>query len=168
VSVCVNGGLVCVKSPSLRADRELLWRSRWPGWYGGRDAVDRFLARCVAPGSLSIEIPDLSERDRRRLMLAVVRARGMESFWRRLYGSQLGSDERFFLVMAWGSERESERLKAALSQLRRTIAGRSRAGLDAALADKGVPGSFGAFGIGKVDCPRFGRHLSALVFHPLI
>ncbi len=51
--------------------------------------------------------------------------------------------------MAWGSERESERLKAALSQLRRTIAGRSRAGLDAALADKGVPGSFGAFGIGK-------------------
>jgi hypothetical protein len=120
VPVRVHGRVLDVRPPSMAADKELLWRSRRPGWYGTREAVDCFLTRCVENASLG-SIRELDDRDRRRLMLVVVRSRKCEADWRRLYGSSLGLDERFFAVMIWAREREARRLQERLVELRENL-----------------------------------------------
>lgn len=54
-------------------------------------------------------------------MLAAVQARKCESDWRRLYGSPLNTDERFFAVMIWAHKREAGRLQERLIELRQNI-----------------------------------------------
>jgi hypothetical protein len=120
VPVRVHGRVLEMRPPSMAADRELTWRSRRPGWYGAGEAVDRFLARCAENASL-LEIKELGGQDRRRLMLALVHARDCEADWRRLYGSPLTVDERFFAVMIWAREREAKRLQDRLIELRENI-----------------------------------------------
>jgi hypothetical protein len=119
--VRVAGGMLGVRRPPIAADKELLWRSRRPGWYATREAVDRFLSLCLEPQDSAAVIRRLGKRDRRRLMLAVLRTRGCESDWRRLYGSPLGLDERFFAVMIWARRREVERLQKTLLEMREKI-----------------------------------------------
>jgi hypothetical protein len=121
VSVPVSGGVLEVRAPSISADQQLMWRAQRPGWYGGREAVNGFLARCLEPRAPVEEICQLGDPDRRRLMIAVVQARKCETYWRRLYGTTLTPDERFFSVMLWGQQRDAKRLQQRLCEMRQDL-----------------------------------------------
>jgi hypothetical protein len=103
-------GRVMVRSGGRRAEREIEWRSRRPFATNYRAFADAVLAAAVQVAAPASVIAALPERDRRKLMLAVVRLRGEESLWRGLYGSSLSRDERFFAVMLWSHNRLRERL----------------------------------------------------------
>jgi hypothetical protein len=120
VPVPVRGRVLEVRAPTIGADRAIEWRARRPGWCRIADAVDQFLAACLEPKASATEIRELSEHDRRRLMLAVVRSRDSEGDWRRLHGTMLNLDERFFSVMLWARRREAESLRRNLQGLRKS------------------------------------------------
>lgn len=121
VSVPVSGQVLEVVVPGHNADNIISWMARRPGWTHATQGVDGFLAACTEPRSSLTEIRELSERDRRRVMLAVVRSRGCESDWRRLHGTSLTADERFFSVMHWARQREATRAQQRLRELRQQL-----------------------------------------------
>jgi hypothetical protein len=129
-------GRVTVRSGGRRAEREIEWRSRRPLATNYRAFTDAVLAVTVQMEVPTSVIGTLPERDRRKLMLAVVRLRGEESLWRGLYGSSLSFDERFFAVMLWSHDRLSERLAERLRTLAENrVSGFARA----AVARPGIP-----------------------------
>ena len=73
----------------------------------------------VCGGSLdTAEVQALAERDRRRLMVAVVALVGAKRDWRGLYGTLLSPDERFLAVAIWTEQREAhEGLEAIRTRL---------------------------------------------------
>lgn len=137
VAISVRGRVLEVRAPTHGVDRVIEWRARRPGWCRATDAVDQFLAACLEPRALATEMRELSESDRRRLMLAVVRLRDCEADWRRLHGTTLTLDERFFSVMIWAQRREAESLRRNLQELRKRAgaAGFKGAGAMTTVAD---------------------------------
>lgn len=83
-----------------------------------RAFADSFLAGSIEPEMRRSEVAALSARDRRQLMLTVVRLREAEAEWRALYGSHLSCDERFFAAMLWADARETQDLVARLRETR--------------------------------------------------
>lgn len=120
--VLSNGTPLSLRRPSLRSSLEPSWAARRPGWGGARAAANRLLAASFASSAAGVSVAALSERDRQRLMLAVVGLLGAESRWRGLYGTSLTVDERFFAIIADARRREGAELLARLRDMRRSLA----------------------------------------------
>ena len=111
-------GRVRVRQPELLFHRQLAWRRRRPLAANHRAFASAAIAVSVDPPCSPAEVDRLPGRDRRRLMRAVVCVHGEERAWRRLAGSFLSADERFFAVMLWAAEREQAEHRRALAELR--------------------------------------------------
>lgn len=119
--VLSNGTTLSLRRPSLRPSLESSWAACRPGWGGARAAADRLLAASFASSGEELPITALSERDRRRLTLAVVGLLGAESRWRGLYGTSLTVDERLFAIVVDARRREGAELRGRLRETRRGL-----------------------------------------------
>lgn len=109
-------GRITVRAGDRGVERELAAVSRRPLVANHRAVANAVLAASVDPHVLPRVIDERPERDRHKLMLAVVRLRDQQREWRLLYGSALSVDERFFAVMLWSYERDRERLGERIRQ----------------------------------------------------
>lgn len=154
-------GRVVVRAGGRTAHREVAWRARRPLAANSRAFANATLAACIHPRPTRSAIENLPRHDRRKLMLAALRLRGEERRWRRLYGSSLSLDERFFAVMLWSWERDQarlvERLRERRAELDRAAARRAQEPLPSSAPVRLPPTLLGG-GIAK--------HLSALLGPP--
>jgi hypothetical protein len=111
-------GRVRVRQPGLRFDRQLAWRRRRPLAANHRVFATAAIVASLDPPCGPTDVDQLPDRERRRLMRAVVHVHGEERMWRRLAGSFLSADERFFAVMLWAAEREQAEHRRVLAELR--------------------------------------------------
>lgn len=107
------------------------WAARRPGWGDAGRAANELISMWTSPRIAPAAVGALGGGDRRRALLAVVRAAEAEADWRALYGTSLSTDERFVAVMRWSRERElrevRESLAASRRLLTRQVAGTSKA-----------------------------------------
>jgi hypothetical protein len=130
--VRLSGGRVLSLRRSPRATGGgCSWAARRPGWGDAGRAADELISMWTSPRIAPAEVGALGGGDRRRALLAVVRAAEAEADWRALYGTSLSTDERFVAVMRWSRERElrevRESLAASRRLLTRQVAGTSKA-----------------------------------------
>ncbi|MGO9792431.1 MAG: hypothetical protein ACLP8S_23865 [Solirubrobacteraceae bacterium] len=101
--------------------RQLEWRRRRPLAANYRAFANSAMPKSLKPTHSEAEIDRLPERQRRKLMRTVITAHGEDAVWRRLIGSFLSADERFFAVMQWAAEREQAEKRRALAATREQL-----------------------------------------------
>jgi hypothetical protein len=116
-----DGRIVEVLESARAREPETSWAARRPGWGDARGTSDVLIARAVAPRLSAAEVAQIEGRDRRRLMLAIVRGAGAERDWQRLYGTTLSVEERFVAVMRWARERNRANLVLGLREARQHL-----------------------------------------------
>jgi hypothetical protein len=122
VEVRLSGGQTLrLRLPGFRTRHHMPWAAQRPGWGNSKAATDVVLLRAAQEALTEVDLRGLEERDRRRLMLGVVRVSGSESDWRRLYGTSLSPDERFLAVMIWAARREAREAQVGLREMRERL-----------------------------------------------
>jgi hypothetical protein len=109
-------GRVVVREPSMAAEHFLDVEEQSAQAPQARS--NALLAACLDPEVDDGDVARLSDRDRRRLMLAVIRLKDGEKEWRALYGTDLSLDERFVSAMRTIRDRE---MRSMLASLRKSI-----------------------------------------------
>ena len=115
-------GEVTVRGAGRSFDHEVAWRARRPLSVDFRAFANVALARSLEPRVAPQVVGGLPPKSRRKLMLSVIRLRGVEETWRSLYGSSLSFDERLFAVMLWAWIEDRERLIRRLRERHRQLA----------------------------------------------
>ena len=110
-----------LRQPIFRARNQANWSTRRPGWGNAKAAADAILLRAGVDELDSSDLTELSERDRRRLIVAVVQLVGAEKDWHRLYGTSLGLNERFLATLIWAERREASGLQNGLREMRERL-----------------------------------------------
>lgn len=113
-----DGPEVALRGPVLRTG---IWAAQRPGWGNASGAVDAIILRASGGILVSPSVRALSERDRRRLILALVRLKGVEKDWRSLYGTSLTLDERFLATLVWAQRREIREAQSSLRKMRQRL-----------------------------------------------
>lgn len=113
-----NGQKLKLRRPGFRTRRHIPWAAQRPGWGNVSAATNAILLRAAQGDFTEVDLRELEERDRHRLILGVVRALDSTNDWRRLYGTSLTVDERFLAVMIWAGRREAREAQASLREMR--------------------------------------------------
>lgn len=126
--VTLSGGRqLKLRRPNFRVRNQAVWAARRPGWGSAKAAANAILLRSGDGELSSSELAELSDHDRHRLVIAVVRLVGVKKDWRRLYGTSLVLDERFLATMIWAERREARELQNGLRAMRERLRERPQA-----------------------------------------
>ncbi len=124
-AVVAGLGPVVLGGEGRRAGDELAARARRPHRINYCAFANTVIADSLRPSVAPAVIEALPTADRHRLMVTLVRLCGDEADWRKLYGTQLSTDERFFAVTLWHWEREREGRREDVRQHLRLIRGQN-------------------------------------------
>jgi hypothetical protein len=110
--VALSGGRVLgLRRAPRRVGGGVSWAARRSGWGDAGRAADELISRWTSPPIDPTEIGALGGGDRRRVLLAIVRA------------AELTTDERFVAVMRWSRGSELRDARDSLLASRRLLAG---------------------------------------------
>ncbi len=108
-------GRVGVREPGMGSTRNFRHQSALKVNYSAyADSVLHSALRTSA----GVDMSELTETGRRRLMCAVVRLREVERHWKGLYGTHLSLDERFFAVMRAADAADAADIRVRLREIR--------------------------------------------------
>ncbi len=136
-----DGRELKLRRPVFRAQDQAVWATRRPGWGNAKAAAEVILLHAYDGELSSAELRVLNHRDRRRLIVAVVRLVGAEEAWRRLYGTSLDLDERLFATMIWVERREVRQMLISLREIQERLIERPR--IDAQAIVRSIAGASG-------------------------
>lgn len=124
--LALSGGVVLqLRCPSVRPSLEPSWAARRPGWGNARVAADRLLAASIVGPVGAPVLAELSEYERRRLIVAVADLLNAGSRWRGLYGTTLSAEERLIAIVVDARRREAAEVRHRLIEMRSRIAERA-------------------------------------------